>query len=238
MIKYIHGSEDSTDIDVFYVFDKLPDTIQECKTFCCADPNENRNIIVINDGVVTDCYKGTPDEVNNALLRTYDLHDQQYPLLVTREVKRDMTIKIIRSIRIILSHISRCSFRQYVKQALSSGFKKKLLTLYTINFERIDFAKLNPKMSREDILKVIAFQMGQTMALIHGAELYTKKEIALYYPILKPFLYRDKNSDISELENFKRCFLDHVNNMIQYEGEGETITCEGTTYNVKKETKI
>lgn len=116
--------------------------------------------------------------------------------------------------------------------------KKKLLTLYTINFERIDFAKLNPKMSREDILKVIAFQMGQTMALIHGAELYTKKEIALYYPILKPFLYRDKNSDISELENFKRCFLDNVNNMIQYEGEGETITCEGITYNVKKETKI
>ena len=44
-VTYIHGSEDSTDVDIFYVFDELPSK-QECKRFCSADPAENRNIIV------------------------------------------------------------------------------------------------------------------------------------------------------------------------------------------------
>lgn len=71
--KYIHGSEDSTDIDVHYVFDEMP-SYQECKKFCDSDKSENRNIITIKNGIVTGCYKGTVDEINNALIETYPLH--------------------------------------------------------------------------------------------------------------------------------------------------------------------
>ena len=71
--RYIHGSENSTDLDVIYVVDELP-SLQECKTFC-SDKDENRNLITVENGIVTSVYKGTPDEVNNSLLRTYNLRD-------------------------------------------------------------------------------------------------------------------------------------------------------------------
>ena len=45
LIRYVHGSEDSLDVDVYYVFDEMPD-FNACKQFCCADKNENRNIII------------------------------------------------------------------------------------------------------------------------------------------------------------------------------------------------
>lgn len=38
------------------------------------------------------CYKGTPDELNNALLETYSLHKQEYPLLITRKVTHNIGV--------------------------------------------------------------------------------------------------------------------------------------------------
>ena len=104
-IKYIHGSADSLDKDIHYVFDELP-PLNDCKVFCSTDPNENRNIIVIKDGEVVQCYKGTIDEVNNAIFRTYSLHEQSSPLLITHNIKRDAKLKAIRAVRIILSHMA------------------------------------------------------------------------------------------------------------------------------------
>ena len=72
---YVHGSKDSTDVDVIYVFDYLPTTV-ECKRFCDGQGNKNGNIIVIEDGIVVASYKGAPDEVNNSLFSTYSLHKQ------------------------------------------------------------------------------------------------------------------------------------------------------------------
>ena len=81
MLKYIHGSEDSLDTDVFYVFDKIP-SFAECRKFCSEDPNENRNIITIKNGIVEQCFIGTPDEINNGLLDTYKLHPQTCELKI------------------------------------------------------------------------------------------------------------------------------------------------------------
>lgn len=63
---YIYGSSDSTDIDIAYIVDKLP-SLNECKIFCSSDKNENRNLITIDDGIISNCYKGTKDELNNAI---------------------------------------------------------------------------------------------------------------------------------------------------------------------------
>ena len=32
--KYIYGSANSLDVDIVYIVDKLPETIEECKKFC------------------------------------------------------------------------------------------------------------------------------------------------------------------------------------------------------------
>lgn len=195
--KYIHGSEDSTDVDIHYVVDKLPD-LAECKQFCSKDSNENRNLIVIQNGIVTDVYKGTPDEVNNALLRTYPLHQQSSPLLVQHRVLRVRPLKYMRAVRIILSHLSRSQYRKEVKEALVSGsWHQRVSVLNSLDLSKIDFETLNKHMSGADIKKVVAYQIGQALALSpksNPTEVYTKKEIGVVFPCLKPYLQREETS--------------------------------------------
>jgi hypothetical protein len=74
-----------------------------------------------------------------------------------------------------------------------------LLTIIS-RMEEIDFSTLNKNMTAEDIKKIIAFQTGQTLALINGRELFTKREVADEYPELEPYLYRQKDSDVWNLK--------------------------------------
>lgn len=68
-------------------------------------------------------------------------------------------------------------------------------------------------MSREDILKLIAFQTGQCLGLINGDEYFTKKELSLAYPELYKFLFRIKDTDISILNTFVHNFVNVIKNM-------------------------
>ena len=117
MIRYIHGSADSIDLDTVYVFEEMPSFLQ-CQLFCQSSTSENKNIIVICDGIVVDCFKGLPDEVNNALYTTYPLHIQEYPLLVNRMVSRDIFLKDITVTRKLLSSLTRTNLRPAIKEAL------------------------------------------------------------------------------------------------------------------------
>ena len=239
--RYIHGSEDSTDLDVIYVVDELP-SLQECKTFC-SDKEENRNLITVENGIVTSVYKGTPDEVNNALLDTYKLHEQEYPLLVERKVERDVHIKAIRAVRGILSHLSRSMFRPEIKNALRGSWSVRIETLQMIydHFDEIDFDSLQNNMSGDDVKKLIAFQIGQVLALTDFVELYTKSEIASYFTDLKPYLYRN-STDNENLKEYLFLFIHCLtkNNMFDYtENETEvTFTFTHKTYDAKTEKLI
>ena len=95
------GSSDSRDADAAYVFASMPSN-QDCKEFCDGKV-ENRNIVVVEDGVVRRCYKGLPDEVNNSIYSTYPLHDQSEANPVESPIKRIVPLKVVRATRIILS---------------------------------------------------------------------------------------------------------------------------------------
>lgn len=71
-IRVRFGSADSRDIDVLYTVESLPDPV-ECKAFC-SNAAENRNLAVIRKGIISETYKGLPDETNNAILATWSLH--------------------------------------------------------------------------------------------------------------------------------------------------------------------
>ena len=194
MIKYIHGSEDSIDIDVFYVFNELPD-FKSCQEFC-ANKEENRNIITIKDGVIDQCFKGTVDEVNNGLYYTYRLHKQEYPLLIERLLERDILLKDIRAFRGIFSYLSRTKYRQEIKDGLKSDWTTRIKILEQIDWNDIeDFGKTFNKI---DILKVYAFQLGKSLGLHEEIELYTKSSISKQYPELRKYLYRE-DTDMSDL---------------------------------------
>ncbi len=72
----IHGSEDSLDIDVLYFVSNMPD-VQAGLKFC-ASKQENRNVAQLRDGIVIECLKGLPDEVNNSVFTTYELHPEVF----------------------------------------------------------------------------------------------------------------------------------------------------------------
>jgi len=219
--RYVHGSEDSTDIDTYYVVDALPSTA-ECKKWCDALTEENANLITIGDGIVTGCYKGTVDEVNNSLFETYPLHEQEFPLLVERKVRRDLNIKFIRAIRGLLSHMSRSQYRPEIKAALKSGWNERLDVLKGIYLPTIDFSMLNKHMSDRDIKKVFAFQIGQSLGLLDGVELYTKSSIAATYPPLNPFLYRE-DADTIDLQMIVDEFVSRMEAIPVEEMDGNVV---------------
>ena len=196
---YIHGSSDSTDIDIVYVLDYLPNML-ECKAYCDGKGNKNGNIIVIKDGIVVETFKGCVDEVNNGILRTYPLHKQEYPLLITRQVKRDVILKDVRVVRKIVSAFSRTEHRKIIKETLRKGWKERVNLLKTFDYKSFDFTTIK-KTTKEDTLKSFAFQIGQALALHDGVELYTKKEIGNYFPDLNNYLQR-KDTDITPLVNY------------------------------------
>ena len=107
------GSQDSIDEDVLYVFETMP-SFSECQSFC-GEGDDNRNIVVVVDGVITNSFKGIPDETNNALLATYDLHEQECENPVTQKVERNILLKTVRSTKSFCP----CSADQGIDRQLS-----------------------------------------------------------------------------------------------------------------------
>lgn len=221
MKKYIHGSEDSLDVDVFYVFDSMP-SYQDCHTFCSSDKNENRNIIVIENGMVTDCFKGTCDEIQNSLYNTYSLHDQEYELDINEPIKRDIILKTVRVVRCFLSHFSRADnnkYRTIVKDALKSGdWKKRIDTLLELDMSCEDFQKNN----KTEVRKVFAFQLAQILGLYNDIEIYTKSDVGKHIHQLKQYVYRDKLADTRDLKIMFDKFIEIVHS-IKYEQIGDFV---------------
>ena len=213
----VFGSETSLDYDIMVYVDAIP-PIQQCKELCTKLEEElavdlpykkrNVNLAVVEDGVITKVFKGTPDECNNSVLATYHFHQQNQNLPITRRVPRNVPLKIARGIRIILSFLSRTEHRELVKKALRGSTADKLAALECIPFKDIhDLGKNNQDVV--EFYKHAAFQIGQCMALMDGAELYTKKDIASYCPSLEKYVNR-LPQDGGVLDAYKRWMIDSI----------------------------
>ena len=218
-MKYnIFGSKDSLDYDVMFAVDAIPESKQESKQLCLdledyfpkTDKKINVNICVVEGERITKVYKGTPDECNNSIFYTYELHDQTHDRFANGTVERNVALKVDRSLRILLSFLSRTEYRSIVKSALGSPDNAKrencINCLRAIDFNLIkSFGSKNGEPL--DIIKQIAFQIGQTTALVKsGVELYTKQEVDFHFPPLKPYLKRQECS-LDSLDRHKSYYL-------------------------------
>lgn len=199
-MKYnVFGSENSIDKDIVVFLNSMPKTIEDSKKLCKKIENEmgndtNANLAFIKDGIISKCFKGTPDEVNNSVFYTYVLHDQDFDLQVKKTIKRNVPLKIARSLRIILTLFSRTKYRKEIKKALKKEALDKLKVLEKIiSFNDLDFNKNG--LTNADIWKNIAFQMIQTRALIEGKEIYTKNDAIEYRPNLTEAINREQMND-------------------------------------------
>ena len=217
---HIFGSHSSHDYDIVLFVNQLG-TIQENYACCDAQvltfnsffaqkslPQKkiNLNLAILMDGIISKVYKGTPDELNNAVLRTYALHTQYHPLLVRRAVERNWQLKMIRVCRTVLSFYTRTAMWVDVKRALQGNLDAKMEVLEKLNLAEFSTFEKNES---QDCWKTIAFQLGQGMGLLQGRELYTKEEIASAFPQLEIFLQRQTtHKELEELEVQKREFLE------------------------------
>jgi hypothetical protein len=205
------GSVDSQDIDLVFFVEALPPTIADCAALCAdfsaqyaalfdADKKINSNLAIVEKGVLIDVFKGNTDELNNALFITYYLHRQKYPRVIKRLLVRDLDLKFLRSSRSILSLLTKTAQREAVKNALRGDIQLKLSTLETIDLTKLN--ESNIKIRLVDAKKMLAFQIGQTLALFNRREVYTKSDIALIFPELTPYLNREKGTDFTVLQSF------------------------------------
>ena len=213
----VFGSKTSLDLDVYFVID-TPLSIVECHTKCNAysDNKEllaygkplNINLCTIKNGIITWVFKGLKDESNNALYRTYSLHKQVYPCVVDHLVERDVELKLARSTRVLLSQFSRSQYREKVKIALKlNTVKDRLLVLKEIKLSSVDWIKLRGTLV--DLYKLIAFQIGQCLALENKIELYSKEAISEHYPQLAPYINREECT-VDVLESYMVLFCDLI----------------------------
>lgn len=211
----IFGSGDSTDIDIVFFVNELPKTIVECAGLCAAFAHAykkrypthqpiNANIACLQEGVLSNSFKGNLDELNNALFYTYSLHAQSYPNQITRCLQRDVHLKFLRASRSILSHCTKSQYRVYVKNALKGDIILKCTVLATIPLEQLDWGSAN----LTEIKKSMSFQIGQTLALHAGTECYTKTEIKAIYPELATYLNRQPDTDFKSLQRALNHFVE------------------------------
>lgn len=194
-----HGSENSIDHDI-YVIISDPLQPQKAKLLCESFAPMNANLICVKDGQVSWSYKGTIDECNNSILATFHLHTQSIECPITSSMDRSYGLKLLRTLRGLLSYCSRTEHRPMIKKALrSSNIAEKLSILSTIDITTIEDYKKNELV---EVYKFFAFQLGQTLALLEdNIELFTKNNVADYYPDLKPYLMREK-SDPANLKKY------------------------------------
>lgn len=151
---------------------------------------------MIKNGIVSQVFKGTIDEVNNSIFLTSHFHVQHYPLQVTRLVSRDFHLKLLRSARIILTFYTKTEHREIVKRALHGDLRDKLECLKKIDFtNNYDF---NKNQNKIDIYKTVAFQIGQVLGLKNNKEFYCKESISKEFPDLEKYLMR-QDSDLNNL---------------------------------------
>jgi hypothetical protein len=217
-IYQIFGSENSLDVDVVFFVEQMPETIVEklalskefSRLITSFFPKKviNANLAVYKNGHLVEVYKGTTDELNNALFHTYDFHEQKQQNQITKLLVRDVDLKFLRSTRMILSFVSKTEYRVLVKKALNGNLDDKIQALETINLSNItSFGKDKNSL---DIVKSIAFQLGQTIALHEEVELYTKNQIATSFPDLRKYLSREENVDLNDLQKRFSLFIEII----------------------------
>ncbi|KAH3746197.1 2'-5' RNA ligase [Pelomyxa schiedti] len=195
--RIVHGSEDSVDLDVVYIVANMP-SVAQCHAFCNAgassSPVENRNIATVSNGVISKCLKGLPDELNNAIRRTFKLHVENNSLVcpILRNTGRDINGKArvsLQSILGLLIHNTDAETRAVIESAVKSALHSQDIQSMANALKTITLQAVIPVLGVEE-RKRIAFQVGQLLALIQNVELYTKKEISDYFPETRPLLYR------------------------------------------------
>jgi hypothetical protein len=198
---FVHGSQNSVDKDVVYIFKEIP-THVDCLNFC-KQKQDDVNLVCVKNNFVVFSFKGLVDETNNALLNTVPLHEQEFEFPKLNKMTRIVPLKVSSTILAILVTIRRKECKDIVVDSLKSfDLSERIKTLKGIDFSKLTLSK--------DEIKFIAFRLGQTLALIQGKEIYTKDDLKDKYPNLSNHLQRKDDPDVSILNEMRDFLMDEI----------------------------
>lgn len=223
---YRYGSNTSTDIDLFIAIDRIPENnredrqnieeLREMVKYVILDSmkvNDKRIdysfIHVSDDGVIDWCEYDDLEECNNALYYTFDHHVYNNAVVRVNPVKRKLTqnvsFKIVKVVRQLLTLLSRTEYRDDVKYLLKNGTFKQRLEFVIRMVSEQKFSKIqtfNKNLDDVEILKDIAFSFIQLYSLIEDVDVFCKKDACLRFPDLAPFILREDDAKLETLEEF------------------------------------
>ncbi|QPH40094.1 hypothetical protein [Pedobacter endophyticus] len=233
---YFFGSPDSVDIDVMIdhpeASSKEGDSMiaHALKLKFPEIGQWNINIIKIRDGIVAESIpnKGPADGVNNSLYHTYRHHEQPFAFPIDRLVLRNRPLAVVKCVNASIlwfkNNERHQEYQERLRPALMSGkWSDSIGLLSELDFET---PFTNNAVTNGNIYKSLAFNIGQTLALFDGVELYTKGELANYYPELKPLLMRQGinphailNGKLSELHRLisQETFVQKDRHLIEWD---------------------
>ena len=145
------------------------------------DKPQNINLCTVENGIISSCYEGDCNELNNAILYTYTLHKQKCSCFIEKVATRRKHRKITSSMNTIL---------------------RILNSQEPLETQDLDNDKINVVQRRK-----MAFQMTQTCALLNNVELYTKHDCIDY--IGQAELFLNGSRDIS-LNTLKHIYLEQI----------------------------
>jgi len=107
-----------------------------------------------------------------------------------------------------------------------------------VDLTRTDLSGVRSR-EQQDLVKSMAFSLGQAVGLHDGAELYTKADIAGHIPALTPYLYRQP----ADLDAFQQVLSGHLAQLARTSfseaPDGTvTITRTGTRYDIHREIRL
>lgn len=200
---YFFGSPDSLDIDVLIDHPgSWENAIQDIQQQHPVTKEWNIGLITINDDriVKTMPKKGTPDAVHNSLYYTYKHHRgrQVYELPLKAPVTRHLLLAIDGCIKNLLVTVGTSDLKEFYKKNFRKAMRSGIWS------DRLDLLLKWPyyELYYEDpskciaIYKSLAFDVGQTLSLLDGVELYTKSEVINAHPELADIIGR-KSCDLS-----------------------------------------
>ena len=194
---YFFGSPNSVDIDVMIDHPHPSKTsLEEIEAAHPATKKWNISLIRIENGLVVETMpkKGTPDAVHNSLYHTYGHHrdKQVYKLPLIAPVQRHLLLAIEGCIKNLLTIVEASNLKGFYKANFRSAMRAGIW---------MDRLELLPKIPYDQpyfddpdrclgVYKSLAFDVGQTLSLINGREIYTKDELVTAHPVLNDVIFR------------------------------------------------
>lgn len=232
---YLYGSNDSKDFDIFVQVSRIPndedqEDLEDIKEGVIEGLRRSiprlkgsRNIDAKNmdidlsfihvdeDSKVMDwCEYDNLAEANNCLLTTFSHHRfntrayDEAP--VHKQLTQNVSLKLVKNLRTILTFLSRTQYRDEVKRLLKYGtFAERIefIAEFVSSNKLQSVDSFNKNLSDQEITKDLAFCFIQLHALIQGFEVFTKRDACMNYPDLAKYILRtDGSEQLEALESF------------------------------------